>query len=573
MAISKAPAEKLPIVYTSQAMCRDCYRCVRVCPVHAIKMEHGQAQVVTDSCIACGTCIGECPQHAKAYRTDYGKVLQMLENGDHLAVSIAPSFAACYNEWEFKRLPSALRTLGFQHVAETAVGAWHTSNATAEYIQEHPEKNHICTACPAVVSYVTQYQPQFVQNLVPVVSPMVAHAKLIKDANPKMKFVFVGPCVAKKDEAQQQSNEALIDAVLTFEELGELFKLRHISLIHCEESSFDTAVNGDARLFPLEGGLLRTARLQTDLLDEHIIAISGFDELDELLRSLADEHQSQWIIEPLFCKQGCINGPLASQLKGNFAKRKEILDYARLNPGIECTGSNENEKFETAFVKKAQLGNHYSEEQIKQVLTRIGKHKPEDELNCTACGYSGCREKAIAVLNGLAEPEMCMPYMRQMAEQKFDTMIMHDPNGIVLLNQHLAIMHMNESFKKMFTCSDSLIGRPISYLIDPDAFEKLSAGGEKLIRQTVHFSNYNLICHQMSYVIPDQQQFVGIFIDVTDLQVKSDQLNEIKAETVLKAQDLIDHQISMAQELARFLGEHTAKGEVMLSKLMDSIKK
>lgn len=573
MAPSKPLAGKLPIVFTSQAMCRDCYRCVRVCPVHAIKMDHGQAQVVPELCIACGTCIDECPQHAKAYRTDYNKVIDMLEQGDRLAISIAPSFAACYSEWAFRRLPSALRAIGFQHVAETAVGAWYTATASAAYIKENPDQNHICTACPAVVSYIAQYQPQFAANLVPVVSPMVAHARLIKNTDPDIKFVFAGPCVAKKDEASQKSNLSLIDAVLTFEELDELFNWRQINLESCEESSFDVPVSGDARLFPLEGGLLRTAHLQTDVLDEKVIAISGFDELDELLHSMAGQPQSKWVIEPLFCKQGCINGPAAKRSEGSFARRHEVIQYARLNPGVSEPEAIETSAFETNYQSRKQSSKSFTEEEIRQVLAAIGKHKPEDELNCMACGYNSCREKALAVLNGLAEPEMCMPFMRQMAEQKFDTMIKHDPNGIVLLNHKLAIMHMNESFKKMFSCSDALIGRPISYLIDPDAFEKLSAGTETLIRQTVHYNNYNLICHQMSYAIPDQQQYVGIFMDVTDLQVKSEQLNEIKAETVLKAQELIDHQISMAQELAQFLGEHTAKGEVMLSKLMDSIKK
>ncbi len=567
------PTEKLPIVYTSQAMCRDCYRCVRVCPVHAIKMDHGQAQVVPELCIACGTCIDECPQHAKAYRTDYSKVIDMLEKGDRVAISIAPSFASCYSEWAFKRLPSALRALGFQYVAETAVGAWYTAAASSSYIEQNPDQNHICTACPAVVSYIAQYRPQFTDNLVPVVSPMVAHARLIKQEDPAMKFVFAGPCIAKKDEATQKQNLTLIDAVLTFEELDELFAWRQINLESCEESSFDVPVSGDARLFPLEGGLLRTAHLQTDVLDEKVLAISGFHELDELLQSMAGQPQAKWIIEPLFCKQGCINGPAARQKKGSYTRRNEIINYARQNPGIQEAKVFGLNNFKAVYSSKSKASKSFSEEEIRQVLAAIGKHKPEDELNCMACGYNSCREKAIAVLNGLAEPEMCMPFMRQMAEQKFDTMIRHDPNGIVLLNHKLAIMHMNESFKKMFSCSDALIGRPISYLIDPDAFEKLSTGTETLIRQTVHYNNYNLICHQMSYSIPDQQQYVGIFIDVTDLQVKSEQLNEIKAETVLKAQELIDHQISMAQELAQFLGEHTAKGEAMLSKLIDSIKK
>jgi PAS domain S-box-containing protein len=190
-----------------------------------------------------------------------------------------------------------------------------------------------------------------------------------------------------------------------------------------------------------------------------------------------------------------------------------------------------------------------------------------------ACGFSSCRNKAIAVLQGIAEPEMCMPYMRRLAEKKFDLMIDHDPNGIILLNNTLEIVHMNAAFKKMFSCSDALIGRKISYLIDPDAFEKMATSEETLIRQTMHYSSYNLICHQISYAIPELSQYVGIFVDITDLKINKEKLNEIKTETIIRAQELIEHQISMAQEMARFLGDNTARGEVLMNKLIDSIKK
>ena len=571
---SSLPKEKLPVVFTSRAKCRDCYRCVRVCPVQAIRMKDGQAEVVTDKCIACGTCITVCPQHAKAYRTDYGKVLQMLEDGEHPALSLAPSFVVYYSEWEQKRLASAIRMLGFSYVAETAIGAWHTAKATRAVIEEEPEQAHICTACPAAVSYVLHKNPALAGYLAGVASPMIAHGRLLKKADPGRKVIFAGPCVAKKDEAQWEGNAPVIDAVLTFEELDELFRLKNIHIDQCEESSFNEKVAGDARLFPLEGGLLRTAGLKTDLLDEHTAAVSGYREVKAALEALAAGPDQRMVIEPLFCKNGCVNGPFASRSGNVLLDKNKVLSYNQLHPGLPDDEFKVYGRMETGFrtvtTKPVQ---RYPEDRIKDVMKMTGKNQPEDELNCTACGYGSCREKAIAVLDGMAEPEMCVPFMRRMAEQKFDTMIDHDPNGLILLSKDLKILHMNPAFKHMFSCSDTLLGRKISYLIDPDPFEKLSTGNETVFRQIVHYGSYNLICHLVAYVLPKDDQYVGVFIDVTSSQTSKEKLTEIKTETVIKAQELIDHQIRMAQELAKFLGENTAMGEVLMKKLIESIKK
>jgi len=499
--------------------------------------------------------------------------MQLMENGEVLAVSLAPSFVSYFNEWEQKRLPSALRMLGFKYVGETAIGAWHTALATADYIRNNPGKPHICTACPAMVNYVRHEMPKMSKYLVPVVSPMVAHARLIKSQYPGIKVVFIGPCVAKKEEAQWTKNEPFIDSVLTYEELNELFRLKNIRFESCEESAFDEVVPGDARVFPLEGGLLRTAGLKTDMLDSEVIAISGYREIKEALTNLPEMEHGSIILEPLFCKNGCINGPMMNR-DCSFINRSKVLHYAAENPGTEKSLLELYAKMETGNWPEVNIQKStFTEEQIKEVLLKTGKIEPSDELNCTACGYPTCRDKAIAVLENLAELEMCMPHMRRLAEQKMDTIIDRDPNGIVLLSHELEILHMNPAFKKMFACSDALIGKKISYLIDPVQFEKLIAGKEGVLRQDVQYSNYGMVCHLIAYAMPEENQVVGVFVDITDVKSNKDKLTEIKSETVHKAQELIDHQINMAQELARFLGENTARGEVLMKNLIDSIKK
>ncbi|MPM02057.1 Electron transport complex subunit RsxB [bioreactor metagenome] len=573
MKTNQLQAENISVVYTSKALCRDCYRCVRVCPVNAIRMKDGQANVVAERCISCGTCITVCPQNAKTYRTEYGKVLQMLEDKERLAISLAPSFVSYYSEWERSRIPSALRMLGFSIAAETASAAWHTAMATAEHVRLNSDKPVICTACPAAVNYIRSTMLDLIPYLAPVASPMLMHARQIKAANPGIRFVFAGPCTAKKDEERWKTAGQNIDAVITFEELDELFRLRNISLQSCEESTFDSTVNGLARLFPVEGGLLKTGEIVESQFDQEILSLSGAEEIAEVLEDLR-KHPKPCVIEPLFCRNGCTNGPVMHRGSNSFETRRLVLEYAQQHPGSDATdeiiAKDTNAYFPPFSESKRPV---FSEEKIREVLGKTGKLIPSDELNCTACGYKTCRDRAIAVLEDMAEPEMCMPYMRRLAEQKADTIIERDPNGFVLLNSNLEIIRMNQAFKAMFTCSDSLAGRKISYLIDPRQFELLISGKDDTSREFNHYPNYNLMCHTIAYKLPEEDQIVGLFIDVTESKSSKDKLIELRSETVQHAQELIDHQIAMAQELARFLGENTARGEVLMKNLIDSIKK
>ena len=277
------------VIYTNKAQCRDCYRCVRVCPVKAIRMHEGQAAVVEERCIRCGTCVRECPQKAKSVRNDLVRAIALLASGVRVAVSVAPSFASVFSGWRQQRLPSALRRLGFCHVGETAVGAYQVACQTAAIAAARPDFSMICSACPAVARYVELYRPALVPNLAPVVSPMLAHAEHLKKRLGKdIKVVFIGPCVAKKAEAERPEHDGLVDVVLTFDELAEWLQREGIDLSACEESSFDEEPRGDARLFPLEGGCVRTAGWTTDLLAGDVVVASGYEEVGTALDGLGE---------------------------------------------------------------------------------------------------------------------------------------------------------------------------------------------------------------------------------------------------------------------------------------------
>ncbi|MCE5200447.1 4Fe-4S dicluster domain-containing protein, partial [bacterium] len=557
------------VVYTNKAHCRDCYRCLRVCPVKAIRMENGQAYVVPERCISCGTCIRECPQGAKQFRNDIDRAVRLIASGATVAASIAPSFVAIFSEPERKRLASALRKLGFAYVGETAIGAYHVAAETAKIVNSQPDRSHLCTACPAVVSYVERYEPDKVDLLVPVVSPMLAHAKHIKDKLGRgTKVVFIGPCIAKKAEASRSENAGMVDCVLTFTELVEWLEREGINLQMCEESHFDEVPEGDARFFPVVGGSMRTASLHTDLLAAGAVSVSGFNEVKEALMGSGSDG-APTIVEPLFCSQGCVNGPAAPGKGSLYERRREVLDYASANKGIDPEPESAPADLKTRFrPTEAQDTSDISEEMIREVLEKTGKSAPENQLNCGACGYASCRDKAIAVIQGMAELEMCIPYMRRLAEQRTDRIIETSPNGIVILDDRLNIISMNPAFRNFFMCSEAVCGRPISYLMDPHPFEQLAAGKTDRLEAVVRHERYNLMCHQIMYALREEKQYVGILVNITKSRAHKEKLDHLRSQTVAQARELLDHQVHIAQTIAKFVGESTAQGEALLDKLI-----
>jgi PAS domain S-box-containing protein len=560
-------------VFTNKARCRDCYRCVRHCPVKAIRMHDGQASIEAERCVACGTCVRECPQQAKAFRNDLDRAKRLVAESGQVACSLAPSFAAAFPGWQQSRLPSALRRLGFDYVGETAIGAYQVALATARCIAEQAGSDHVCTACPAVVRYVELYRPQTLANLVPVVSPMVAHGRHIRRTRGQdCRVIFIGPCVAKKAEAERPELADAIDVVLTFAELVQWLRESQIDLRTCEESDFDEAPAGDARLFALEGGAVRTSGIAADLLSSSVLAVSGFDSVDQALAGLQAGPKGR-IVEPLFCPHGCVNGPAMHEDRNAYERREDVLEYAAAHPGC-CADEaplppTDTKDLQATFAaRKIRAARAVTEQRIQAALERVGKTGPQDFLNCGACGYAGCREKAIAVVEGLAEPEMCMPYTRRLAEQRVDRIIETSPNGIVILDDRLRILSMNPAFRRFFMCSDAVCGQSVSCLMDPEPFERLAAGQDRQIELTVDHKNYHVVCHEILYRMPEEEQYVGIFVNVTKSRANERELNRIRGLTVMQAQELLEQQIRMAETIATCLGENTARGEALLQRLV-----
>jgi iron only hydrogenase large subunit-like protein/uncharacterized Fe-S cluster-containing protein len=563
------------IVFTRKARCRDCHRCVRACPVKAIRVMDGQAQVVAERCIGCGTCIRECPQHAKAYRNDVTDAAALVADSAFVVASVAPSYAAIYEPWQRKRLPSALRRLGFRYVAETAAAAQVVARAGAAYVRNHADQSHVWSSCPASTEYVRRYRPDMASMLMPIASPMVAHARWLKERlGGDVKVVFIGPCVAKKAEAERPECRD-VDLVLTFEELGEWLRDEQVYLSSCEESEFDEAGSA-ARLYPLPDGALRTAGMLSSDLGSKAFSADGFSDVDRALDLIAESREPR-ILESMFCSGGCINGPATATGRNVFRRRFDLEEASTVEPtpagarpaGTQAAPPAEASLLDAAIRTPAPVLRPVGASAITAALASTGKTGPEDQLDCGACGYATCRDKAIAVVRGMAEPDMCIPYMRHLAETRTDLILEASPNGILTLDSHFQILAMNPAFRKHFRAGEATLGKHISVLMDPDPFLRLAATtDEDHLEMTVRHERYGVTFHQILFQLDDADQYVGIFVDITASEKDQRELEEMRTRTVAQAQELLDHQIAIAQQLAEFLGESTAKGEVLVQNLL-----
>ena len=551
-------------IYTITANCQDCYRCVRECPVKAIRISGGQAQIEDSLCIKCGTCVRECPQNAKTIRSDLEEAKAIIADGKTVAVSIAPSFAAMFSEALCRRVPSALRRLGFHFVSETAEGAKYITEQSLTY----EGTGSICATCPSVVNFVEKHRPEYLDMLIPVVSPMIAHGRIIKEQNPNCSVIFIGPCVAKKQELLRPENAGAVDVVLTFTELLEWLESEEIQLEDCSESNFDRFHEiGDARLFPVGGGMLKTAGVNIDGLQANVLHISGVDDIVELFDDEANFDGK--FIEPLFCKGGCIGGPCFDEKEGTkslFARRESVIRYAEEAEKSNVKYPKSNINYKANFVRDEQTQEDVSENKINKILERTGKIDPSHQPNCGACGYKSCLENATAVARGMADLEMCIPYMRRLAQQRTDRIIDTTPNGIVILDSELCMVQMNPAFQKMFTCNNGILGKRISYLVNADGFEVLQSG-ETENYESIQ-TKYGIKYHEILYTLREENQFVGIYTDISRIKYDSDQLDTIKSQTLIHARKFLDHQVKFAQEMAHYLGKSTAQSEEIAKRLI-----
>jgi iron only hydrogenase large subunit-like protein/uncharacterized Fe-S cluster-containing protein len=557
------------VISTNRARCRDCYRCVRNCPVKAVRVQDGQAQIVPALCIACGSCVRACPQGAKVVRDDRPALREAIAAGRRVVATVAPSAPAFFGIETFDQIETVLRQLGLAAAAETAYGAEIVGLAHRELIDAQPQGwPFIASSCPVVVNLVERYYPDLLPHLAPVASPMVVHGRALRQQHGADAYiVFIGPCIAKKAEILEESVRDAIDAALTFSELEEWMQAAAVQLPPAA-ADIPRVPRAPARLFPVEGGLVGTANLETDMLSSHVIAASGLAACEDVLRGIQRGQVSACLVELMACERGCINGPAMEGREGPALARQRIITYASRRQPQPLPTRDAWPEIGRAYADKSEPLPVFSEEQILEVLRLVDKHGPEDELNCGACGYHTCRDKAIATLRGMAEPTMCLPYMRRRAESLRQVVMDVTPNPVFIVDHRLIIQDISPSAERLFHCRlADVYGQPLETVMPiVDGFAAVRDTGQPILNQSVRLRD-DLIVEQIIVPVESQGLLVGILRDVTDRDRQHRELDRFRTETLSRTQEVVKNQMRVAQEIAQLLGETTAETKMMVSRL------
>lgn len=564
-----------PVIITNPARCRDCYRCVRHCDVKAIRVHDGQAQVVPELCILCATCIRTCPQKAKDVHSATPDVKQALQDGRKVIASVAPSAPAYFGYTHFSEMAAALKQLGFHAAEETAAGAQIVGLAHRDYVEKMSHQRPvIASSCPVIVNLIEKYHPDLIPYLAPIVSPMIAHGRMLaKKYGSDAYIVFIGPCIAKKLEILDVSEAGAVSAAMTFHGLAHWFEEAGITFQKAD-SDAEPVSAVDARLFPIEGGLIGTAGLSTDMLNNSLIVASGLETCQNILGDIRAGQLNTSLVELMACTGGCINGPAMADLEGGiYAARQKIIAYHRHRPAYEPIARENWPDLSRVYTDRKEPIPEFSEEQIKDVLRRVNKYTPDDELNCGACGYSSCREKAVATLRGMAEVTMCIPYMRRRSESLRQVVMDVSPNSILILDDHLAIQDMSPSAEHLFGCLIADVkGKHLSRLIPLyNDFIAVRDTGTPVIGKMSRLNDH-IVAEQNIVRVEGQSLLVAIMRDITEHEADKRKSFELRAQALEQTREVVQKQMRVAHEIAHLLGETTAESKMIvihLAKLLE----
>ena len=545
--------------------CKNCYKCIRSCPVKAIRFSGNQAHIIGNECILCGHCFVVCPQNAKEIVDGTEKARVLLQSGAPVYVSLAPSFVANYEGVGIESMRRALKKMGFADVEETAVGATIVKTEYERMLRDEQRDIIISSCCHSVNLLIQKYYPGCLEYLADVMSPMQAHCADIKKRHPEAKTVFIGPCVAKKDEAEYY--EGLVDAVLTFEELTNWFRAEGVEL----EPETDNTPESRARFFPTTGGVLKT--MTQDAPGYTYVALDGVESCIAALKDIESGKIHKCFIEMSACVGSCIGGPVMEKYHRSSPVKDYVTvasyagerDFAVDQPAPMTLKKN----FTMIRQKMAQP----SEAEIMAVLRQMGKFKPADELNCGTCGYNSCREKAIAVIHGKSEASMCLPNLLDKAESFSDTIVRNTPYGLIVLNENLEVQQVNRAARKIMNirASSDVLGEPVIRILDPTVFAGVMSTGRSVRDQRVYLAEYKKYVEQTVVYDPDSHLLVGIMRDITDDEAEREKKARINKQTVEVADTVVEKQMRIVQEIASLLGETAAETKIALTKLKESI--
>ncbi|MCE1255364.1 MAG: 4Fe-4S binding protein [Anaerolineae bacterium] len=545
--------------------CKNCYKCIRNCPVKSIRFSGNQAHIVGDECILCGQCFVVCPQNAKEIRNDIDLARVLISENKNVVASVAPSFVANYPGVSIKSMQAVLKKLGFSDVQETAVGATIVKKQYEKMINEARQDVIISSCCHTVNLLIQKHFPEALPYLAPVMSPMQAHSRQIKLENPEAKTVFIGPCISKKAEAETYSG--LVDCVLTYEELTQWLAREHISF----ESAPDENDLSRARLFPTAGGILKTMDCVSDTYG--YLSVDGLENCINAIKDVINGDLSKCFIEMSACKGSCIGGPAMEK-----SHRSPVRDYL----AVEHYAGRRDFVVEQPVLEKIKKEHVYiglqrklpSETEMLDILQKMGKTKVEDELNCGTCGYNTCREKAIAVFSGKADLTMCLPFLKEKAESFSDTIIKNTPNGIIVLNEALEVQQINAAARRIMNIQSAsdVLGEQVIRILEPTVFFDVMQKGRSIHNKRVYLAEYKRYVEQT--VIYDRSYHIIMCImrDVTTEESDREKKEKISHQTIEIADKVVEKQMRVVQEIASLLGETTAETKIALTRLKESLR-
>ena len=546
--------------------CKNCYKCIRQCPVKAIRFSGNQAHIIGNECILCGRCFVSCPQNAKEIVDGTEKARVLLQSGDPVIVSLAPSFLANYEGVGIESMRRALKKLGFYDVEETAIGATIVKNEYERMLKEESRNIIITSCCHSINLLIQRYFPLALEYLADVMSPMQAHCADIKKRYPNAKTVFIGPCVAKKDEAEYY--EGLVDAVLTYEELTNWLKAERIEL----DVELDENPESRARFFPTTGGVLKT--MAQDAPGYTYLALDGVENCIAALKDIENGKIHKCFIEMSACVGSCINGPVMEK----YNTANIVRDYIAI---AEYAGERDfvvKQPAPMSLKKTFTMIEHKlappSETEIMTVLRQMGKFKAADELNCGSCGYDTCREKAIAIIQGKAESSMCLPFLKDKAESFSDSMVQNTPNGMIVLNENLEVQQINPAARKIMNIrsESDVLGEPVVRILDPTVYMQVKNTGRAVRNQRTYLAEYKRFVEQTVVYDADSHLLIGIMRDISDEETDKEKKARLNKHTIEVADSVVEKQMRIVQEIASLLGETAAETKIALTKLKESLE-
>ena len=543
--------------------CKNCYKCIRHCPVKSIRFSGNQAYIIDNECIICGQCFVVCPQDAKQITDETEKVRVLLQSGAPVIASLAPSFVANYEGVGIGAMRRALKALGFADAEETAVGATIVKAEYERLADEGTQDVIITSCCHSVNLLIQKYFPSQLPSLAKVLSPMQAHCRDIKARIPGARTVFIGPCVAKKDEAAHY--EGYVDAVLTFDQLTAWMRAEQVE----PAPELDSDERSRARLFPTAGGVLATMTRRNPAYT--YMAVDGTENCIAALRDIESGQVHRCFIEMSACAGSCISGPVMEKFH-----RSPVKDYITIKRyagqedfPVEQPDALALQKDFTVIAHKLPTP---SEDEIRDILRQMGKMKPSDELNCGSCGYNTCRDKAVAIFQGKAEISMCLPYLKHKAESFSDNIVRNTPNGLIVLNENLEVQQINRAAMRIMNLrsADDVLGDGVVRILNPADFLTVLGSGRTLNKR-VYLAEYERYVDETIIYDKDYRLLICLMRDVTEEETVREQKENISRQTVEIADRVVDKQMRIVQEIASLLGETAAETKIALSKLKESI--